>query len=205
MTSTRFGIHSAIHSDARSRVRWVRTIKTLLSLESLLAGLVEVASLDIDSDQCLKIVPFELKEPDGELIEEPSPNNSMEAPRARETTADFFKTQFGRWRAYALTRPFERDIALSSGLLETVCEIGKLGMFDNAAMHCLCHVDLHSRNIMAEIQSDSSIKITAILDWDEAGIAPKFVNCQPFGGYGKKRAINATMRMAGPPGRMNSK
>ncbi|KAK3174070.1 hypothetical protein OEA41_001314 [Lepraria neglecta] len=131
-----------------------RTIKTLLSLDSPVAGLVEAAPLDIDSDQCPKIVPFELKEPDGELIEELQPGNSMEAPRARERTADFFKTQFGRWRAYALTRLFERDIALSSGLLETVCEMGKLGMFDNAAMHC-------------------------ILDWDEAVIAPKFVNCQP--------------------------
>ena len=150
-----------------------RTIKTLLSLESPVAGLVEAAPLDIDSDQCPRIVPFELKEPDGELIEELQPENSTEAPRARERTADFFKTQFGRWRAYAHTRPFERDIALSSG------EMGKLGMFDNAAMHCLCQVDLHSRNIVAEIQSDSSIKITAILDWDEAVIAPKFVNCQP--------------------------
>lgn len=54
-----------------------------------------------------------------------------------------------------------------------------MGLFNNSDMHCLCHVDLHSGNIMAKVQSDGSIKITAILDWDEAVIAPRFVNCQP--------------------------
>jgi hypothetical protein len=156
-----------------------RTIKTLLSLESPVAGLVEASLPNTDPDQCPEIVRFELKESDGEVIEEPAVQDYKRDLGAHETTADFFKTQFGRWRAYNLTRPFERDITLSSGLLETVCDMDKLGVFDNSAMHCLCHVDLHSRNIMAEIQPDSSVKITAILDWDEAVVAPKFVNCQP--------------------------
>lgn len=32
---------------------------------------------------------------------------------------------------------------------------------------------------MVDIGSDDSVKVTAILDWDEAVFAPKFVNCQP--------------------------
>ncbi|MCJ1453418.1 hypothetical protein MMC28_003765 [Mycoblastus sanguinarius] len=157
-----------------------RVLKILLSLESLVPGLIEAAPTDTAFTPDPKIVPFELKEPDGELIEEPvqEATSNVEAPRAPETTGDFFKFQFRRWQAYALTRPFERDIALFNSLLEAVCEMDDMGLFRDDG-HCLCHVDLDSRNIMAEVQPDGSIKVRAVLDWDEAVIAPKFVNCQP--------------------------
>lgn len=47
--------------------------------------------------------------------------------------------------------------------------------------NCLCHIDLHPRDIMVEIQSDDSLNATAILDWDKAVFAPNFVNCEPLG------------------------
>lgn len=151
-------------------------VKTLLSLESPVPGLIEVTSPSNDLAHPT-IIPFEMKEPGGELIEE-FLVSQKDAPQIRQTVGEFFKHQFGTWKAYALARPFERDITLYSGLFEAVLEMDDLGLF-NTSTHCLCHVDLHSRNIMAEIQPDNSIKITAILDWDEAVVAPKFVNCQP--------------------------
>lgn len=41
---------------------------------------------------------------------------------------------------------------------------------------------------MVELSSEDSISVTGILDWDDAVVAPKFVNCQPPGwlwGYDK--------------------
>ena len=156
-----------------------RTVRALLSLESPVVGIIEAMPEEAEAAEHPKIVPFELKESDSELVEELALNisSNVEAPQVRETTADFFKAQFGRWRAHALTRPFDRDTGLFGNLSDTIYEMDKLDVFNNAAMHCLCHVDLHSCNIMAEIQSDSFVKITAILNSDEAIIVPIFVKC----------------------------
>ncbi|KAL2043120.1 hypothetical protein N7G274_004180 [Stereocaulon virgatum] len=55
-----------------------RTIMTLLSLESPVVGLIEAIPPNNDPDQCLVIVRFELKESDGEVIEEPAAQDFKE-------------------------------------------------------------------------------------------------------------------------------
>ena len=57
-------------------------------------------------------------------------------------------------------------------------ETDDLGVF-KTNQNCLCYMDLHPRNIMVKPHSENSIQVTGILDWDEAVVAPKFVNCQP--------------------------
>lgn len=72
-------------------------------------------------------------------------------------------------------------------LLKVVREMDDLGVF-KSNQNCLCHLDLHPRNVMVESHSENSIQVTSILDWDDAVVAPKFVNCQPPGwlwGYDK--------------------
>lgn len=157
-----------------------KVLKNLLSLESLIPGTIEAMPPGDDLAHGPIIVPFEMRDPGEGLIEEPVQETSSNTGTfpIGQTTGDFLKHRFGRWKAYALERPFDRITNLFTDLLDTVTEMDDLGLFDTG-MHCLCHVDLHSRNIMAEVQSNDSIKITAILDWDEAIIAPKFVNCQP--------------------------
>ena len=149
-------------------------IKSLLSVESPVPGLIDAASVDTVVADFPHIVPFELRDSGGDLIDDCTTPSDMATP---QTPGEFFKTVFGKWHAYTLDDD-DRETELFKELLETVCDMDNMGGFP-ITMHCLCHVDLHSRNVMAEVQPDDNIKITAVLDWDEAVFAPKFVNCQP--------------------------
>ena len=151
-----------------------RVIRSLLSLESPVPGLIEAASADTLFADSPEIVPFVLRDCSGDLVGDSTISGDMTTP---QTTEEFFKTVFGKWYAYTLADD-DRQTEIFKELLETVRDMGDMGVFPKD-MQCLCHVDLHSRNIMAEIQQDDTIRITAVLDWDEAVFAPKFVNCQP--------------------------
>ena len=152
-------------------------VKSLLSLESPIPGLIDAPSMETVVAHYPKIVPFDLRDNGEDLIGTSAPENlgDIQAP---QTTGDLFKTVFRKRQAHALSEPYENAIRVSTDLYETVCDMDNMGVFSKD-LHCFCHVDLHSRNIMAEIQPDDSIKVTAVLDWDEAVFAPKFVNCQP--------------------------
>ena len=152
-------------------------VNSLLSLESPIPGLIDAQSTETVVPHGMKTLPFDLRDNREDLIGTSAPEtlSYMEAP---QTTGEFFKTVFRKRHAHALSEPFEEPIRLCTALYETVCDMDNMGVFSKD-LHCLCHVDLHSRNIMAETQPDGSIRLTAVLDWDEAVFAPKFVNCQP--------------------------
>ena len=152
-------------------------VKSLLALESPRPGLIDAPSTGKGFAHDLKIVPFDLRDNGEDLIGTSAPEtlSDMQAP---QTTGEFFKAVFRKRQAHALSEPFEEPSRLCTALYETVCDMDTMGVFSKD-LHCFCHVDLHSRNIMAETQPDGSIKLTAVLDWDEAVFAPKFVNCQP--------------------------
>lgn len=168
-------------------------IKTLLSVECPVAGTIAVATKgSYTSVEQPNIVPFLLTDTHGDLVEELEPDNATaeEAARSCETTLEFFQDYLSRWRKSALTESLGEincDVELYDDLLKVVREMDDLGFF-KPNLNCLCHLDLHPRNIMVEIFSEDSIRVTGILDWDEAVVAPKFVNCQPPGwlwGYDK--------------------
>ena len=162
-----------------------RVIKCLLALESPVTGIIEGFFKKNEIAGSPTIVPFELKNADGDLFEEPGQHSPsiMGAPRHSQTILDFFKCQIGRWRETDVARNagmVDRTVSLWDSMVKVVEEMNDLGLFETGN-HCLCHVDLQPRNIMAEINPDGSIQITGILDWDEAVVAPKFVNCKPPG------------------------
>ena len=100
----------------------------------------------------------------------------------RQTTLDVFKSQFRRWRTVALVHncgETDNEVELWDSMLKAAHEMDDLGPF-RPDLNCLCQVDLHSGNIMVDNQSDMSIKITVILDWDETVFAPKSVNRRPL-------------------------
>ncbi|CAD6593996.1 MAG: hypothetical protein ASARMPRED_008331 [Alectoria sarmentosa] len=162
-----------------------RVIRSLMTLESPVTGHVEASSRDTETAELYTIVPFDLKNVDGDLFEEPEQQSSQVtgAPRVSQTTLDFFKCQIGRWRTVDVDRKagmVDRTIGLWDDMLKVVEEMNDLEMF-TAERQCLCHVDLHPRNIMVKVQPDNSIQVTGILDWDEAVVAPKFMACEPPG------------------------
>lgn len=66
-----------------------QTIKALLSMESSVAGVLEASNINEHES----VVEFEVEgEDDGDML-------SNQSPRAAQTTYDFLKMRFNRWRA----------------------------------------------------------------------------------------------------------
>ena len=160
-------------------------IKSLLSLESPVGGHIEANSTSTGRAASLIVVPFDLKDGAGDLIEESEPQKPLlEGDRRQsQSTVDFFRSQIARWRTVDLARNgdlVDHWVELWDSMLKIAEEMSDLGLLTSKG-HCLCHVDLHPRNIMAKINPDDSVQVTGILDWDDAVFAPKFVNCEPPG------------------------
>ena len=159
-------------------------VRKLLALESPVTGYIETVDEGTRSTVPHTVVPFNLENADGDVYDEPEQRNenaTTGSPRESQSTLDFFRCQIGRWRAVDVdgNAPLiARTVGLWDGMLKIIEEMDDLGLF-KSLNHCLCHVDLYPRNIMAKIQPDGSIQLTGILDWDEAVVAPKFVNCEP--------------------------
>ena len=168
--------------------------KTLLSVESPIAGTIEAATHDsYSSAEWPNIVRFNLTDSQGVAIDELDSHSTLQAETSRqpESTLEFFEYYLARWRNAALAESggeIDCVVELYDELLNVMREMDSLGLF-KPDLNCLCHLDLYPRNIMVEIHSEGSIQITGILDWDEAVVAPKFVNCEPPGwlwGYDKE-------------------
>lgn len=101
---------------------------------------------------------------------------------SKQSTYYFMLVQFGRWKALEL-RHEPTSIAWSKTydrLVTMALQMDDLGFLGDD-QNCICHLDLLGapRNIMADIKSDGSLRITGILDWDSAVFAPRFVGCAP--------------------------
>ena len=107
---------------------------------------------------------------------------SGQSMRFEQSTYYFLLVQFGRLRASELRRDpamigwwhyYERLVIMA----RQMDDLDLLGDSKN----CLCHLDLNMapRNIMAHVDSDESLTISGILDWDSAIFAPRFVGCVP--------------------------
>lgn len=174
------------HSQRRTiAVELGRIVRTLLSLQSPVAGHIEAMPSTAGSLENFSIVPFELEVALDELTDETKSSILIDHadPRAHQTTLDVFTSQFQRWKTVALAHncgDISAEVELLDGMLKAVREMDDLGLFQ-ANWNCLCHVDLHQGNIMTRVRLDGSIEIVAILDWDEAIYAPNFVNCHPPG------------------------
>ena len=154
--------------------------KTLRTVKSPVAGLIEVVTdatsngnpPDANDDESFKIIPFEIHKYNTHDVL-PATTDS----RAPQSVLDVFTTQLTRWEAFETAHDYAND--QWQMLINVVREMDDLGVFADQT-HCLCHVDLHNGNIMINIDpGDESVKITAVIDWDEAIFAPEFVNCRP--------------------------
>ena len=157
-----------------------RVVQDLMALEAPANGVLEASA---DNAELYTIKPFPLKDSCGEIVEEPEPSMPSDPTSAqgRQTIIDFFNTQFHRWRAVDLDSNCgapDHVVDKWDKMLTIIQEMESLQLF-KPDLNCLCHTDLYPRNIMVGVQADSAPKITAILDWDEAVFAPKFIACKP--------------------------
>ena len=154
-------------------------IKSLLSLQSPVTGHVR-SHASVNNGDSFTVAAFHLTDTEGidfESQEEYSLH--FGSRREKETTLDLFKCQISRWRTVdEKACVTDRTIELWDKMDQVVNEMGDRGLLETG-LNCLCHTDLYPRNIMAQTQSDDSIHLSGILDWDEAVIAPNFVCCEP--------------------------
>ena len=153
-------------------------VRKLLALESQRAGIVDVESDESKIVGGPNIIPFELDGADTEIIEAINLNRTdMTSP---QTTLDLFEFLIKRWRQYDHDRSGRINYAvrLWDRMAKTVREMNDLGLLGSNA-NCLCHVDLSSQHVMVKVRVGQSPEVTAILDWDKAIFAPKFMNCDP--------------------------
>ena len=170
----------------------------LLELQDIMhpfPGLIE-ASANSDDDRSFTVRPFDLetlcgRAPELDLTDKfpffdvrPFVKDwkPSEKPPFDETTYYFMLAQFGRWKALELRSDpasigwmqyYDRLVTMA----RQMDDLGLLGDDEN----CICHLDLLGapRNIMADIKSDGSLRITGILDWDSAVFARRFAGCAP--------------------------
>ena len=139
---------SLTHAQRRTVATEIgRVTRQLLSIESLETGTLEAAAENAGSST---VVPFELKNALGEIIDEPITSASLHenSLHRRYFTLDFFNVQFNRWRAVDLERhagEISHSVQLWDGMLKAVREMGQLDLFKPNLKSCLCHVDLRRR------------------------------------------------------------
>ena len=160
-------------------------IRSLLSVERTCAGVVEARLRSIPCNDNFHIVLFEVGDQDEHEETNETGLEARQKPRVlreSQNTLEFFQSQLGRWRAVASEAScgeIDNEVTLWDSMLKAIHEMEALGLFEKM-LNCLCHVDLHPGNIMAQVQPDGTIAISGILDWDEAIIAPKFMTCMPL-------------------------
>ena len=159
------------------------TMKSLLALESFVTGYI-MPSNGKGDEKPHKVIPFGCKNDNGDDWEELYLDKVADLSESeKETPLEFFGSQIGRWRAIDLHRnagAIDDMVILWDKMRGIVDQMGEMGLF-TSDLHCLCHTDLFSRNIMAEIRLDRSVRVSGILDWDDAMFGPKFVCCKPPG------------------------
>lgn len=163
-----------------------RIIVELQKVTSHTPGLVEAATQE-NRIQTFKVIPFDIRNPhDMEYQARQANSTTLEDDNAKvlqwceDDTLNFFATQFGRWRAEELRRNPTSILWKDQMqcLTEVAFAMNRLSIFRNNES-CLAHLDLAPRNIMVQVDTEESIQITAVLDWDSAVFAPKFVSCRP--------------------------
>ena len=184
-------LRTAIRNDL-SHEQWcavARQIGRILlqfqEMSSPVPGLIEEVTKE-DGLRAFTVQPFDIKPPFEKdwALKRASPLFDADDARALEyykkSTLNFFLAQFGRWRVEELRiNPTEiLHPHFMERLAATASQMDRLGCL-GSNKNCLSHIDLAAQNIMVEVDSDKSITITGVLDFDSAIFAPTFVSCYP--------------------------
>jgi hypothetical protein len=114
----------------------------------------------------------------------PDPTNNHSSHSLLEhtpmDTLTFITTTCQRWKDHESTY-LEHSNAEWDQCSNIAREMHSRGFLNATDQFHFAHMDLYPRNILVEVIDDSSIKITGVLDWDDALFVPKFVACRaPF-------------------------
>lgn len=101
------------------------------------------------------------------------------APATQQTTREFLLSLCERQREWAKNAGQAVHNKIWDGFVCMINRLHERGFLpDDEGFH-FSHGDLRPDNIFAEVVSDTSIRVTGVLDWDLACFAPKFVCTRP--------------------------
>ena len=183
----------AAHLEGLSTEEWCSVAREvghiMLALQKTtrpFPGLVEAGTSE-SGEQVFTVCPFDIKSPFDMNWKANAATYAMTYPVNPGDRDEFERSTFyllvellGRWRARELrNKPagilYWHHMHRLVDVASQMNEMGFLG--DNS--NNLCHLDLADRNIMVQRQSNNTLTVTGILDWDSAVFAPKFVSCAP--------------------------
>lgn len=100
-----------------------------------------------------------------------------------QTPLDMISFQFDRWKRIYLQADKPDTVLLGhmDRLLQLAKAMDELNCLPNEAM-TMCHLDLCPRNILIQIPTENDStppRISGVLDWDDAIIAPSYMSCIP--------------------------
>ncbi|KAL8773222.1 MAG: hypothetical protein Q9209_001898 [Squamulea sp. 1 TL-2023] len=163
------------HEQKRAIAKqWGQLVLSQRTVQNNSSGVVD-ATTDEDGTIIFAIHPYDVY-----LEQKPDPVDVRLSPT--QSILEMFVTQFERWDAAAVQSSRAPASEFRPDHWDRLAAIAKdmdaTGMFKDSCF-TLCHLDLHPRNVMVDIQPDGAAKITGVLDWDSAVFAPDFVVCTP--------------------------
>ncbi|KAF2442353.1 hypothetical protein P171DRAFT_417435 [Karstenula rhodostoma CBS 690.94] len=160
----------------KSYVHWV--VEFMLDLhhrESSRAGLISPANTTAN-----------LRNPKIDQLPVPRPFASMTAaddvqtaPATPQSTRGFLLSLCERQRGWAGSAGLAVHDGIWDGFVAVIKRLYERGFLPDDEGFYFDHGDLHPCNILAEVASDTSIRVTGVLDWDLGVFAPKFVGTRP--------------------------
>lgn len=109
------------------------------------------------------------------------PYNGTTIYQRDQTPLDMITFQLRRWeRTYLESSPPDKILpGYFNRLAQLAKEMEKFDCLPDERM-TMCHLDLCPRNVLIQLSDDDSTpRISGVLDWDDAIIAPAFMSCTP--------------------------
>ncbi|KAL8676516.1 MAG: hypothetical protein Q9224_007279, partial [Gallowayella concinna] len=163
------------HEQKRAIAKqWGQILLAQRTVKSDFSGVVD-ANTNEDGSQTYTIHPYD-------VFSDPKIDPVEIGLVPKQSILDMFVTQCARWDAAELRTSLTDDPELRLDHWDRLATIAKemdaAGLFKDTYF-TLCHLDLHPRNVMVDIQADGAALISGVLDWDSAVFAPDFVVCTP--------------------------
>ncbi|CAG5169905.1 uncharacterized protein ALTATR162_LOCUS7099 [Alternaria atra] len=147
-------------------------LEKIAAMTSAAAGWISVSNLTSPSSS-IALDQFPAPSP-GEARRQTSFRQPSQRPAPHQTPCQYLVDHCERWQRYEEdTLQVCHNLKLWDALIAVVHALERRGWLGQE-FH-LAHGDLFPRNILAEVTSPTTVKITGIVDWDMACFAPKFV------------------------------
>ncbi|KAF2731262.1 hypothetical protein EJ04DRAFT_409861, partial [Polyplosphaeria fusca] len=159
-------------AQKKSAVRQVvALIKEVGNITSNSAGTVSTDHLHTEFDDAVKVDTFAVPALGFCVPMTFAKPNAM--PGRPQSPADFLIFQCERWREYQghCGRVHNK---IWDGLVDVVEGLEYHGFISDEDGFYLCHGDLQGYNILVDIVNERTVRITGVIDWDDAFFAPKF-------------------------------